>query len=440
MRRSILKIKQKQKQLVAGLLCVSGLTVCYLINPFGGEEAPREKQQEASADVPFFVDDPKELLVGRLMADVERLMEEKKALENSVNEQKKEMGGLKGKLDALADSVSLERAQSMDDKKALKIVKEMQEQCAKEVVQLQIGGALPQETFHQNEEPIDRCEEEDFSPWTIDLMTDYGRELSEDRLTVHNGVIAGTTVKAILENGITASFHPCAAENPVFVKLRVMDNSILPKGLKAQMKDAYLIGSAYGDLATERVRVRVEKLIVFKKDGTSQETQVVGVVTDENGQTGLSGKIIDRSPEILKGAVCSGFLEGGSNFLASAACTQEWASSARCLPRNFNFDLIQEGCASGGSRAMERIADYYAYLLENYHPYIMIYSGRNVDVTFLATSRYGSTEVNLECAEVREKSKFVTTNKKSKAKKEEKTVTISNESTSANEILRAYGL
>jgi hypothetical protein len=439
MRRSILKIKQHQKQLVAGILCVSGFLVCYVINPFGGEHTLVKTKEVSHADVPFFIDDPKELLVGRLMADVERLTEEKKALESNLNDQKKEMGGLKGKLDALAESVTLERAQALDAQQALQMVKEMQEQCTKEVHQLQLGGQFQETHSLDQGEIFDGLSEEMGSPWTIDLVTEYGRELCEERLTVHNGVIAGTTVKAILENGITASFHPCAAENPVFVKLRVMDNSILPKGLVAQMKDAYLIGSAYGDLSTERVRVRIEKLIVFKKDGTSQETQVVGVVTDEHGQTGLAGKIIDRSPEILKGAVFSGFLEGGSNFLASAACTQEFASTARCLPRNFNFDLIQEGCASGGSRAMERIADYYAYLLENYHPYIMIYSGRMVDVTFLATSRYGSTDVNLECAKTRDRSKsFVTS--KSKPNKEGRAVADSNESTSANEILRAYGL
>lgn len=415
-------LKNRQRLIRIGALIAAGSFVLATVVVSVKSNQPKSKVQkkETRADVPFKMDGPEALSVRRLHADFERLSEENAVLQKQLEQQNDSVR-------KMLESQDLLRLQDkQNSESALEDLQELFQASSRELEKLAETKSENESNFGGNWNSYNEtcsCSIPSVETiplkgdWALNMATPLGESIyyqSSEELSVNNGIVAGTTVSAILENGITASFSPQGCNDPVFVKLRVMDDAHLPKSLRSNLKDAYLIGSAYGDLSTERVRVRVEKLVVFRCDGTSQETNVVGVITDERGRSGLSGSIVDRSPEIIKSAGVSGLLEGFSNYLSTSVNIQQYSDSG-CCPSYGAEGFLAKGGLSGGSKAMERIGDHFAYMLENYQPYIVIDSGRMVDVTFLATSKFGSTEIYTECANVRKESSKVAKTHRSKS-------------------------
>ena len=101
---------------------------------------------------------------------------------------------------------------------------------------------------------------------------------------VDKAVPAGTTVKALLVSSIDATCSIYSKSDPQPVKLRILDNGHLPKDVEARLKGGLIIASAYGDISTERVYMRVERLTKVESNGEFIETAVTGFVSGEDGK------------------------------------------------------------------------------------------------------------------------------------------------------------
>lgn len=130
---------------------------------------------------------------------------------------------------------------------------------------------------------------------------------------------AGTTVKAILLSSVDV---PCAVKgsaDPLPVKLRIIANGRLPHEVCARLKGGIVTASVYGDLSSERVYFRLEKLTQVRPDGHYVEAQVAGYVSGEDGKYGLRRTVVDKSALLIENALISGFLSGVSEFFEAAA-------------------------------------------------------------------------------------------------------------------------
>ncbi len=225
------------------------------------------------------------------------------------------------------------------------------------------------------------------------LMTKSKRQVFH----IDQTIPAGTSVKALLVSSIDAPCNIYNKSDPQPVKLRLLDNAHLPKKVQAQLKDAYIIASAYGDISTERVYMRLERLTKIEANGEFIETAAVGFVSGEDGKFGVRGDVIDKSEKIVANAARSGFLSGISGILQSAVSRHE--------VNQVSLDVLKQGCASGASSAFDMLSDYYIRRAEQVMPVIQVTAGRLVDITFTHQAALGDLYVKEKIKEVREKYK-----------------------------------
>lgn len=215
-------------------------------------------------------------------------------------------------------------------------------------------------------------------------------EVSRDRVSHVDQVIpAGTTVKALLVSSVDASCSVHSPNDPYPVKLRILDDGHLPRKVRAMMKGGLIIGSAYGNISSERVYIRLERLTQVKPTGDFVETEVAGFVSGEDGKYGVRGVVADRSDHLVKSAAVSGFFGGVSQFLQATINAQNIRDATDGLPNDLRYSMIREGGVSGASTALDKLSEYYIRRAEQLQPVIQVAAGRVVDITFTHGAEVG---------------------------------------------------
>lgn len=197
-------------------------------------------------------------------------------------------------------------------------------------------------------------------------------------------VPAGTYVKSILLTGVAAPTTTSSAQNPVPILLRFLSEGSMPKGFKAPIKEARLIGACHGNISSERAECRIHTLTYVEDNGEIIEKKVEGWVVGEDGRAGMRGQVIDRSQEHVKAAFINGIFGGISNFFSQQATQGIYPVSPITGQSNAmkGKDLVEGSLAGGTGSALTKLADYAIKRAEQMQPVIMVESGRRVDVLF----------------------------------------------------------
>jgi conjugal transfer pilus assembly protein TraB len=231
------------------------------------------------------------------------------------------------------------------------------------------------------------------------VMTKTKREV----LNVDRVIPAGTTVKALLVSSVDAPCGVFSSTDPQPVKLRVLDDGHLPKEVIAKLKGGILIASAYGDISTERVYMRLERLTKVEKNGEFIETSVTGFVSGEDGKFGVRGEVVDKSGKLVTNAAYSGFFSGVGQFLNTSMIS---SLNNRCTDSNpVGLELLEAGGLQGTSAAFDTLAEYYINRAEQIMPVIEVTAGRIVDITFTHKAEIGDLYTKEQVKEIREKSR-----------------------------------
>ena len=124
--------------------------------------------------------------------------------------------------------------------------------------------------------------------------------LASKKKTIENTIPAGAFAKAVLIGGVDASTSITAQNDPRPVLLRVTDHGNLPRRFKSDLKACHVLASSYGDLSSERVYMRLEKLTCTERlTGEISETEVSGYIVGEDGRAGVRGIVTDRAGPLI---------------------------------------------------------------------------------------------------------------------------------------------
>ena len=228
------------------------------------------------------------------------------------------------------------------------------------------------------------------------------RELTK---TVKNTIPAGAFVRSVLLSGLDASAAMSAADHPRPVLLRMIDTGTLPRKFKSDLKDCHMTAAAHGDLSSERVYARLEKLTcTVRKTGEIIETHVAGYIAGGDGKAGIRGTVVSKDAAFLERSLLGGLFSGLSNIANpqnrqnmvnpfSAGNSKVDAPSAR--------DMFSSGMAQGATNALDRLSQYYISRAEQLQPVIQVAAGQIVDVVFTEGAAFGSHNVKEKIARLR---------------------------------------
>jgi len=221
------------------------------------------------------------------------------------------------------------------------------------------------------------------------VVVDCGNERVNKKRWLKNSIPMGLSVKAILLSGVDAVCGVYSKSEPVPVKLQLLEEGKLPNHLRSKVKRAVILASAYGDISSERVIMRLEKLRITNLDGSYYDTAISGYITGEDGKYGVRGKVVDRSCKMIKNAATSGVLQEISNLAqASISKPNINISSLSSAPQ-----MLGGGVVGGSSRALDMLADYYIQRAEHVQPVLEVDAGRIIDVTFTFSVDIGDLDV-----------------------------------------------
>lgn len=189
---------------------------------------------------------------------------------------------------------------------------------------------------------------------------------------------SGTFAKAVLLNGVDAPTGGQAQGNPMPVLLELTDTAVLPNRFRSDIARCFITANATGDLSSERVLIRLDRLSCLDQSGGAVDVKITGYVAGEDGKTGVRSRVVTRSGAAIANALLVGSLSGLGKAVGLAAQESETNFAGTVSTRVTN--PWRSGLGEGMQDAMGRIADYYMKLADKIFPVLELDAGRHVDV------------------------------------------------------------
>jgi len=210
--------------------------------------------------------------------------------------------------------------------------------------------------------------------------------------TTDNTIPAGAFARGTLLGGVDASTSIQSASDPRPVLLRLRSHGTLPRKLQSDLKNCHVLASGYGDLSSERVYMRLEKLTcTHPLTQEVAEMVVSGYVAGEDGKAGLRGVVVDKTGPLLRNSFIGGFFGGMGKFMTQAQQPTNYAGPLAAslgmgaLSPLSHEQILKAGAGQCVSNALDKYADFYIKRAEQLQPVLQVAAGREVDVVFTAS-------------------------------------------------------
>ena len=227
--------------------------------------------------------------------------------------------------------------------------------------------------------------------------------------TVDNTIPAGAFAGAVMVGGVDASTSIQASNDPRPVLLRVTDHGTLPRKFKSDLCGCHVLAACYGDISSERVYMRLEKLTCTeRKTGEVVEMTVNGYVAGEDGRARLRGIVVDRAGESMRNAAIGGFLSGMGNFLSQSHNPVTFSPANGLAQTNpmTNPEMLKFGAAKGASGALDKYAEFYIKRAEQMQPVIQVQAGRRVDIVITSGVAFENSAARGEMIKVNDQQRL----------------------------------
>jgi conjugal transfer pilus assembly protein TraB len=214
--------------------------------------------------------------------------------------------------------------------------------------------------------------------------------------TSENYLPSGTFIEGRLLSGIDAPTGGQAQNNPMPLLIQLTSHAFLPSSMRSEVKGCFVIGTAYGDISSERANGRTESLSCIKEDGTAIDISIKGYIAGEDGKAGLRGRLVSKQGQILANALTAGLISGIGQALSFSSTTQTTSALGNVVSTPNPGDEAKAGFGSGFGKAMDKLAAYYITLADKVFPIIEVDADRKVTIvltkgTFIDNQREAST-------------------------------------------------
>jgi conjugal transfer pilus assembly protein TraB len=212
-----------------------------------------------------------------------------------------------------------------------------------------------------------------------------GKKAEEDRKKEKTTWLpSGSFMKAVTLSGIDAPTSGGNQSEPYPVLLGVTDLSVLPNRFKMNLRECFIIGAGYGNLADERAYIRTETLSCVRNDGAVIDVSLKGHIVGEDGKLGMRGRLVSKQGQQVANALIVGLLASfGNAFKPQSAAVLQLNPEESGVFRYKLGDVMEAGALGGVGNALNKVADFYLKMAEKVFPIIEIDAGRDVEVLVL---------------------------------------------------------
>ncbi|MCW1432142.1 TrbI/VirB10 family protein [Novosphingobium sp. JCM 18896] len=189
--------------------------------------------------------------------------------------------------------------------------------------------------------------------------------------------------------GVDAATNVRSQGDPLPVLLRITGpaRSVFSDGklLRTRVQGCMVNGAAYGDLSSEKVYVKLQRMTCPQPGGRYAVSEVKGFISF-GGKVGLRGRVVSREGGLIGQAFLAGLAGGfGRGFTANTNSIFQGANVSVDGKRDqlSTGDILKGGLGEGVSTAGDTVSNYLIERAEQYQPVIEMPTGANVEVVFL---------------------------------------------------------
>ena len=210
-----------------------------------------------------------------------------------------------------------------------------------------------------------------------------GKKSKKKGYSIENYLPAMSYVKATVISGVDASVGINATSDPRPTLFRITGkaNSAMyeGKGQLIDLRGCMVLGSARGDLSSERTFIRLEKMSCSFSDGIVHEMKVNGYAAGV-GKAGMRGKVVSREGDLVIQSGIAGVIGGVGGGIADRYKNPTSVLGIGSQPES--KDIMRSGLGAGVQNSTDRISDYLIKRAEQYQPVIMLPAGSEAELVF----------------------------------------------------------
>lgn len=198
---------------------------------------------------------------------------------------------------------------------------------------------------------------------------------------------ATSQLYAVLVTGVEAPTSLSSQEEPLGVTFRVKRDVFLPNNYRMDLRDCNLLGTARGDMASERVYIRTTSLSCVNSKGKSFDIKLEAYAVSEiDGKAGIKGTLISRNGNAIMGSAFAGGLSALAQGLSPSKVSQlniDPNSQAQYQGPNIGAlgAVGASGMVSGG---LNKLTDWYTHMIDQQWPVVELSPG--INATFVVLS------------------------------------------------------
>lgn len=189
--------------------------------------------------------------------------------------------------------------------------------------------------------------------------------------------------------GVDASAGVNSQTDPLPVVLRVTGpaRSVFADGklLTTRIEGCLVNGAARGDLSSEKVYVKLQKMTCPQPGGRYAVSEVKGFIAFA-GKTGVRGRVVSREGTLVTQAFLAGMLGGfGRGFSANSNSIFQGTNISTDGKRAklSTSDILEGGLGEGVAQTGDMVSKYLIERAEQYQPVIEMPTGIDVEIVFL---------------------------------------------------------
>ena len=190
--------------------------------------------------------------------------------------------------------------------------------------------------------------------------------------------------KARVIVGVDASAGVNSQTDPLPVVLRITGpaRSVYRDGklLTTKIEGCLVNGAARGDLSSEKVYVKLQRMTCPQANGRYAVSDVKGFISFA-GKTGVRGRVVSREGSLTTQAFFAGLIGGIGNAFQNATRTPVFGSGEPELPSAKTVGVT--AIAGGAQEAGKNVSQYLIERAEQYQPIIEMPTGIDVEIVFL---------------------------------------------------------
>ncbi|CUU89985.1 sex pilus assembly protein [Campylobacter hyointestinalis subsp. hyointestinalis] len=192
----------------------------------------------------------------------------------------------------------------------------------------------------------------------------------------------GSILHGTILNGMDAPTMSQAKDNPLITHIVLKNLAILPNNRDFDLRECFVLGEGYGDLASERVYIRTTDISCVNENDETINLELKGYAVGEDGKIGLRGEVVSKQGAVLARAIIAGFVDGVAKGFREVGNTIQVTpyGTTQSTGEMSSGSLMKKGAYNGISEGANRLMDFYLKLADQVFPIIEISAGRNIDI------------------------------------------------------------